>query len=59
VVADPELFKRIAQMKPHGARPGGLPVALSLDGPIGSNTTLLGISLSMNAVLGVLPPPRA
>ncbi|RYH04777.1 MAG: hypothetical protein EON57_09055 [Alphaproteobacteria bacterium] len=44
---------------PAGLTPGSLPVGLSLDGPMGSDTKLLGIGLSMEVVLGVLPPPRA
>lgn len=42
---------------PAGLTPGGLPVGLGLDGPMGSDARLLGIGLSMEAVLGVLPPP--
>ena len=43
---------------PAGLTASGLPVGLSLDGPMGSDSRLLGIGLSMEAVLGVLPAPR-
>lgn len=43
---------------PAGLTKTGLPVGLSLDGPMGSDTKLLGIGLSMEALLGVLPPPN-
>jgi mandelamide amidase len=36
---------------------GGLPVGLELDGPVGSDQALLGIGLSMEAVLGRAPAP--
>jgi mandelamide amidase len=42
---------------PAGLTPGGLPIGLGLDGPIGSDLTLLGIGMSMEAVLGLLPAP--
>ena len=43
---------------PAGLTAGGLPVGLSLDGPMGSDSRLLGIGMAMEAVLGVLPAPR-
>ena len=36
----------------------GLPVGLAIDGPIGSDRKLLGIGLSIEFLLGVLPAPR-
>ena len=42
---------------PAGLTATGLPVGLSLDGPMGSDSRLLGIGLSMEALLGVLPAP--
>jgi indoleacetamide hydrolase len=42
---------------PAGLTAGGLPVGLALDGPIGSDTKLIGLGLSMEAVLGSLPAP--
>ncbi|MEI6641233.1 MAG: amidase family protein [Novosphingobium sp.] len=38
---------------------GGLPVAIELDGPAGSDRKLLGIGLAVEALLGPLPPPPA
>jgi hypothetical protein len=46
-------------MKSQGVWPGGLSTSLKLDGPTGSDTTRLGIGLSMEALPDVLPPPRA
>jgi Asp-tRNA(Asn)/Glu-tRNA(Gln) amidotransferase A subunit family amidase len=43
---------------PAGLTATGLPVGLSLDGPMGSDAKLLGIGLSMESLLGVLPPPN-
>lgn len=42
---------------PAGLTQSGLPVGLALDGPLGSDGELLGIGLSIEKVLGVLPPP--
>ena len=42
---------------PAGLTPGGLPVGLELDGPVGSDTRLLGIGLGVEALLGSLPGP--
>ncbi len=36
---------------------GGLPVAIELDGPTGSDRQLLGIGLAVEAMLGTLQPP--
>ena len=41
-----------------GMTPGGLPVGLELDGPVGSDAKLLGFGLSIEAILGVAPPPK-
>ncbi len=43
---------------PAGVTASGLPVGLSLDGPIGSDPKLIGIGLAMETVLGFAPPPR-
>ena len=43
---------------PAGLTASGLPVGLALDGPIGSDRKLMGIGLSMESLLGVLPPPN-
>ena len=40
-----------------GMTAGGLPVGLEIDGPVGSDTKLLGLGLSIEAVLGSAPPP--
>jgi indoleacetamide hydrolase len=36
----------------------GLPVGLEIDGPVGSDTKLLGLGLSIEAILGSAPPPK-
>jgi Asp-tRNA(Asn)/Glu-tRNA(Gln) amidotransferase A subunit family amidase len=41
-----------------GMTPGGLPVGLEIDGPVGSDGKLLGLGLSIEAVLGNAPPPK-
>jgi Asp-tRNA(Asn)/Glu-tRNA(Gln) amidotransferase A subunit family amidase len=41
-----------------GMTPGGLPVGLEIDGPVGSDVTLLGLGLSIEAILGNAPPPK-
>jgi len=41
-----------------GMTPGGLPVGLEIDGPIGSDPKLLGLGLSIEAILGLAPPPK-
>ena len=41
-----------------GMTPGGLPVGLEIDGPLGSDPKLLGLGLSIEAVLGSAPPPK-
>lgn len=40
-----------------GMTAGGLPVGLELDGPVGSDSRLLAIGLSIEALLGVAPAP--
>jgi mandelamide amidase len=35
----------------------GLPVCLELDGPTGSDRSMLGIGLAIESVLGHIPPP--
>jgi mandelamide amidase len=42
---------------PAGLTSGGLPVGLELDGPLGSDAKLLGIGMSIEAVLGTLRAP--
>ncbi len=42
---------------PAGMTAGGLPVGLEIDGPLGSDGRLLGIGLSIEALLGVLRAP--
>jgi mandelamide amidase len=42
---------------PAGLTAGGLPVGLELDGPLGSDTKLLGIGLAIEALLGRVPAP--
>ena len=44
---------------PAGMTASGLPVGLELDGPVGSDTKLLGIGLAIEALLGPVPAPRA
>src|SRR4051812_23935692 len=41
-----------------GMTPGGLPVGLEIDGPVGSDTRLLALGLSIEAILGNPPPPK-
>lgn len=41
-----------------GMTPGGLPVGLEIDGPVGSDTKLLGLGMSIEAILGTAPPPK-
>lgn len=41
-----------------GLTQDGLPVGLGLDGPIGSDRTLLGIGLSIEVLLGDIPAPN-
>ncbi len=41
-----------------GMTPGGLPVGLEIDGPVGSDAKLLGLGLSIEGVLGSAPPPK-
>jgi mandelamide amidase len=41
-----------------GMTPGGLPVGLEIDGPVGSDTKLLGLGLSIEEILGTAPPPK-
>jgi mandelamide amidase len=41
-----------------GLTPGGLPVGLEIDGPVGSDTKLLGLGLSIEGILGSAPPPN-
>jgi mandelamide amidase len=41
-----------------GLTPGGLPVGLEIDGPLGSDTKLLGLGLSIEGVLGSAPAPK-
>lgn len=43
---------------PAGQTSGKLPVGLGIDGPIGSDGRLLGIAISMEKILGVLPAPQ-
>tara|TARA_B100000809_G_C15121000_1_gene524292 strand:+ start:1246 stop:2775 length:1530 start_codon:yes stop_codon:yes gene_type:complete len=43
---------------PAGLNRDGLPVCLELDGPAGSDRSLLGIGVAIESVLGQLPPPR-
>jgi len=42
---------------PAGLTRDGLPVALEFDAPQGQDRALLGLGLSLEAVLGTLPPP--
>ena len=42
---------------PAGLTAGGLPVGIELDGPLGSDTRLLGIALAFETVLGRTPAP--
>ena len=41
-----------------GMTPGGLPVGLEIDGPVGSDTKLLGLGMSIEAILGTAPRPK-
>jgi len=42
---------------PAGMTPGGLPVGLELDGPLGTDRRLIAIALAFENVLGSLRPP--
>ena len=41
-----------------GMTPGGLPVGLEIDGPVGSDDKLLGMALAIEALLGDAPAPK-
>jgi len=41
-----------------GMTAGGLPVGLEIDGPVGSDTKLLGLGLAIEAILGTAPAPK-
>jgi Asp-tRNA(Asn)/Glu-tRNA(Gln) amidotransferase A subunit family amidase len=41
-----------------GLTPGGLPVGIEIDGPVGSDPKLLGLGMSIEAILGTAPPPK-
>jgi indoleacetamide hydrolase len=41
-----------------GMTASGLPVGLEIDGPVGSDTKLLGLGLSIESILGTAPPPK-
>jgi Asp-tRNA(Asn)/Glu-tRNA(Gln) amidotransferase A subunit family amidase len=41
-----------------GMTAAGLPVGIEIDGPLGSDRTLLAMGLSIERVLGSAPPPR-
>jgi Asp-tRNA(Asn)/Glu-tRNA(Gln) amidotransferase A subunit family amidase len=41
-----------------GMTAGGLPVGLEIDGPVGSDGKLLGMGLSIEAILGTAPAPK-
>jgi mandelamide amidase len=43
---------------PAGLSPGGLPVAIEMDGPENSDQFLLGLGRTIEGVLGRLPPPK-
>jgi indoleacetamide hydrolase len=40
-----------------GMTPGGLPVGLEIDGPVGSDAKLLAMGLAIEAILGTAPAP--
>jgi indoleacetamide hydrolase len=42
---------------PAGLTASGLPVGLEIDGPLGSDDRLIGIGLSIEAILGAVPAP--
>ena len=42
---------------PAGMTPAGLPVGMEIDGPLGSDSRLLAIGLSLEALFGPLPAP--
>jgi indoleacetamide hydrolase len=42
---------------PAGMTPGGLPVGIEIDGPLGSDRRLLGIGMTMEQLLGPVPAP--
>jgi mandelamide amidase len=41
-----------------GMTPGGLPIGLEIDGPLGSDDKLLGMGLAIEALLGDAPAPK-
>ena len=41
-----------------GMTTSGLPIGLEIDGPIGSDTKMLGFGRAIEEVLGSAPPPR-
>jgi Asp-tRNA(Asn)/Glu-tRNA(Gln) amidotransferase A subunit family amidase len=42
---------------PAGTTSAGLPIALEFDGPAGSDRSLLALGVSLERVLGTIPPP--
>jgi indoleacetamide hydrolase len=44
---------------PAGLTSSGLPVAIELDGPPGTDRALLALGMSVAEVVGPLPPPRS
>ncbi|WP_353217892.1 amidase family protein [Sandarakinorhabdus sp.] len=46
-----------ALVLPCGLTAGGLPVAIEIDGPVGSDRRLLAIGMAVEALLGPLPAP--
>jgi len=43
---------------PAGLTQNGLPLSLEFDGPSGTDRALLALGLSVEGVLGHLPPPK-
>jgi indoleacetamide hydrolase len=41
-----------------GMTPGGLPVGIEIDGPVGSDAKLLGLGMSIEDILGTAPRPK-
>lgn len=43
---------------PAGLSASGLPVGISIEGPIGSDKRVLGIGMAVERLLGTLPAPQ-
>jgi len=52
-VRSSEIEVDVSQKKPRRGKPG-----IEIDGPVGSDAKLLGLGMSIEAILGTAPPPK-